>query len=138
MRLSEACLQAPDVGALVCLVDLCGDGFSGGCQVGVPKGRPALQELHLCGRGALSRVEECSEWVGCSFLPTESGVEPAAGAPEVVCDLLWCRLRQRFRRWGCCARGWELWVREVEATVVEVKGEEDVAGRHVQAAPAVA
>ena len=80
-------------------------------------------------------VEVCTQWVGCSFLPAESGVEPAAGAPEVVCR---CRLRPRFRRRGCCAGGRELWVREVEATVVEVKGEEDVAGGHVQAAPAVA
>ena len=48
MRLSEACLEAPDVGALVCGVHLCGDGFAGGRQVGVPKGSPALRGPELC------------------------------------------------------------------------------------------
>ena len=76
-------------------------------------------------------VEECAEWVGRSLLPTRSGVQPAAGVPEVVCYHLWCRLCPRYRRRGCCAGGRELWVREVQATVVDVKGEKDVAGRHV-------
>ena len=83
-------------------------------------------------------VEECAEWVGCSFLPAESAVEPAAGVREVVCQLLWCRLRPHLRCRGCCAGGRELWVREVEATVVDIEGGKDVVGRHVQAAPAVA
>ena len=42
MRLSEACLEAPDIGALVCRVHLSGGGFTPGVQVGVPKGCPAL------------------------------------------------------------------------------------------------
>ena len=46
MRLYEACLEAPDVGALVRRVHPCGCGFAGGSQVGVPKGRPALQGPH--------------------------------------------------------------------------------------------
>ena len=83
-------------------------------------------------------VEEFPEGVGCSFVPAENVVEPAAGAPEVVCHLLWCRLRPGFRCRGCCAGGWEVWIREVEVTVVEVEGEDDVAGCHVQPAPAVA
>ena len=37
MRLSEACLGAPDVGALVCGVHPSGGGFIGGGQVGVQK-----------------------------------------------------------------------------------------------------
>ena len=39
MRLSEACLEALDVGALVCGVHLSGGGFAGGGQVVVPKRR---------------------------------------------------------------------------------------------------
>ena len=83
-------------------------------------------------------VEEFAEGVGCSFLPAESVVEPAAGAPEVVRHLLRCRLRPRLRCRGCYVGGWEAWVREVEAAVVEVEGEEDVAGCNVQVGPAVA
>ena len=86
------------------------------------KGRPALQGLQLGVRGVLCWVEECAEGVGRSFLPGESGVKPATGASKVVHHLLQCRLRPHFRCPGCCARGWELWVREVEVTVVEVKG----------------
>ena len=71
------------------------------------------------------------------MLPAGSGVEPAASVPEVFCHLLSRRLRSRFRCQGCGLRDWELRVREVEATVVDVKGEEDVAGRYVQAAAAV-
>ena len=51
MRLSEACLQASDVGALVSGVHPCGGGFVGGGQVGVPKGRPALRGSQLRGVG---------------------------------------------------------------------------------------
>ena len=61
------------------------------------------------------RVEECAERVGCSFLPAESGVEPAASVPEVVCYLLWCCHRPRSRHRSCCLGDRELWVREVEA-----------------------
>ena len=86
----------------------------------------------------MCRVEDCAEWVGCSFLPPEKGVEPAASDSEVVCYLLWCRLRPRFRRRGCCSGGRELWIWEVRVTVLEVEGEKNVASRHVQAAPAVA
>ena len=138
MRLSEARLEAPDVGALVRGAHPCGGGFAGGGQVGVPKGRPALQGPQLCGVGGVCRVEECAEWVRCSGLSAEGGVEPAASDSEVVCYLLWCRLCPRFRRRGCCSGGRELWIWEVEVTVVEVEGEKDVAGRHVQAAPVVA
>ena len=51
MRLSEARLKAPDVGALVRGADPCGGGFTGGGQVGIPKGRPALRGPQLCGVG---------------------------------------------------------------------------------------
>ena len=55
MRLSEARLEAPDVGALVRGAHPCGGGFAGGGQAGVPKGRPALRGPQLCGvRGGLS------------------------------------------------------------------------------------
>ena len=37
--------------------------------------------------------------------------------------------------WLRCPGGRKLWVLEVEVTVVDVEGEKDVAGRHVQAAP---
>ena len=138
MRLSEVRLEAFDVGALVHGLHPCGDGFVGGGQVGVPKGRPALQELQLRASGGVCWVEECAEWVQCSFPWGKGGVEPAASDSEVGCCLLWCRVRPRFRRRGCCLEGWELWVWEVEVTVVEVEGEKDVAGRPVQAASAVA
>ena len=51
MRLSEARLEASDIGALACGVHLLGGGFVGGGQVGVPKGRPALRGLQLRGVG---------------------------------------------------------------------------------------
>ena len=119
--LSEAHLQAPDVGALVCGAHLCGGGFAGSGQVGIPKGRPALWGLHLRGLGGVCRVEECCvESVRCFSLSDEGGVEPAASDSEVGRYLLWRRVRPRFRRRGCCLGGWELWVWEVEVTVVEV------------------
>ena len=73
----------------------------------------------------------------CSFLSSGSGFQPAAGVLEVVCHLFWCRLCPRFWRRGCSAGGRDVLVREVEVTVMEVKGEKDVADRHFQAAPAV-
>ena len=68
MRLSEARLEAPDVGAVVRGAHLCGGGVTRGRQVGVPKGRTALQGVQLCGVGGVCRVEECADWVRCSFL----------------------------------------------------------------------
>ena len=105
---------------------------------GRPERTPRSQGASSVWGGGVCWVEECSEWVRCSFLSTEGGVEPAASDSEIVCYLLWCRLRPRFRLRSCCSGGRELWVWEVEVTVVEVEGEKDVAGRHVQAAPAVA
>ena len=138
MRLSEARPEAPDVDALVRGAHPCGSGFAWGGQVAFPKGRPALQEPQLCGVRGVCWVEECAEWVMCSFLSAEGAVEPAASDSEVVCYLLWCRLRPRFRRRGCYSGGRELWVWEVEVAVAEVEGEKDVAGRQFQGAPAVA
>ena len=138
MRLSEACLEALDIGALVRGVHPCGGGFAGGGQVGVLKGRPALRGFSCVGMGGVYRPEEWAEWVGCCSLPAEGSVEPSASDSEVVCYLLLCRLRPRFRRQGCCSGGRELWVWEIEVTVVDAEGEKDVAARHVQAAPAVA
>ena len=138
MRLSEAGLKARDVGARVRGAHPCGGGFTWGGPLGVPKGRPALRGPQLCGVGGVCRAEECVEWVRCSLPSAEGGVEPAASDSEVVCYLIWCRLRPRFRRRGCCSGGRELWVWEVKVTVVEVEGEKDVAGRHGQAASAVA
>ena len=85
MRLSEARLEGSDVGALVRGVHPCGGGFVGGGQVGVPKGRQALRGPQLCGMGGVCRVEECAEWVRCSFPSAEGGVEPAASDSEVGC-----------------------------------------------------
>ena len=96
--------------------------------MGVPKERQALGGPQLGVKGAVCWVQECTEGVGCSFLSGESGVVPAAGAPEIVRHLLLCHLRPRLRRWGCCAGGWELWVRELKVRVVEQKCEVDVAG----------
>ena len=111
--LSEACLEASDVRALVREAHPCRSGLVGGGQVGVPKGRPALQGLQLCGLGVVCWVEECAEWIRCSFPSAEGGVEPAASDSEVRCYLLWCRVRPRFLRQGCCLGGRELWVWEV-------------------------
>ena len=138
MRLSEACLEASDVGAVARGVHPHGGGFVRGSQAGVPKGLPALRGPQLHGFRRLCWVEECAEWVRRSFPPAEGGVEPAASDSEVGCYLLWCRVRPRFWRQSCCLGGRELWVWEVQVTVVDEKGEEDVVGRHVQAAPAVA
>ena len=113
MRLSEACLQASDVGALVREAHPRGGGLVGGGQVGVPKGLPALRGPQLRGMGVVCRVEECAEWVRCSFPSAEGGVEPAVSDSEVGCYLLWCRVRPRFWRQGCCLGGRELWVWEV-------------------------
>ena len=110
MRLSEACLEGSDVDALVRRVHLCGGGFVGGGQVGLPKGPPALPEPQLRAVGGSCRVEECAEWVRCSFPSAEGSVEPAASDSEVGCYLLWCRVRPRFSRRSCCLGGRELWV----------------------------
>ena len=53
MRLSEAFLEASDVGALVSGVHPCGGGFVGGGEVGVPKGLPALWGPELHGGGGV-------------------------------------------------------------------------------------
>ena len=111
--LPEARLEASDVVALVREAHPCGGGLVGGCQVGVPKGRPALWGLQLCGLGVVCRVEECAEWVWCSFPSAEGGVELAASDSEVGCHLLWCRVRPRFWRQDCCLGGREMWVWEV-------------------------
>ena len=113
MCLSEARLEASDVGALVNEAHPCAGGLVGGSQVGVPKGRQALRGLQLCGMGVVCRVEECAEWVRCSSPSAEGGVEPAASDSEVGCFLLWCRVRPRFWRRYCCLGGRELWVSEV-------------------------
>ena len=113
MRLSEARLEASDVSALVREAHPRGGGLVGGGQVGVPKGRLALLGPQLRGVGVVCRIEECAEWVRCSFPSAEGGVEPAASDSEVGCYLLWCRVRLRFWRQGCCLGGRELWVWEV-------------------------
>ena len=110
MHLWEARLEASDVGALVSEAHPRGGGLVGGGQVGVPKGRPALRGPQLCGVGVVCRVEECAEWVRCSFPSAEGGVEPAASDSEVGCYLLRCRVRQRFWRQGRFLGGRELWV----------------------------
>ena len=61
MRLSEACRDAPGVGALVRGFHLCGGCSDGGRQVGIPKGRSALWGPQLCGVGGICRSEECAE-----------------------------------------------------------------------------
>ena len=113
VRLSEARLEASDVGALVREAHPRGGGLVGGGQVGVMKGRPAPWGPHLREVGVVCRVEECAEWVRCSFPSAEGGVEPAASDSEVGCSLLWCRVRPSFWRQGCCLGGPELWVWEV-------------------------
>ena len=106
--LSDARLEASDVGALVREAHPCGGGLVGGGQVGVPKGRPALWGLQLCGVGVVCWVGECAEWVRCSFPSAQGSVEPAASDLEVGCYLLWCRVSSRFWRQGCCLGGREL------------------------------
>ena len=120
MRLSEACLEASDVGALVRGVHPRGGDFVRGGQVGVLKGRSAFRGPQLHGPGGVCLVEECAEWVRRSFPPAEGGVELAASDSEVGCYPLWCRVRPRFWRQGCCSGGRELWVWEGQVTVVEV------------------
>ena len=113
VRLSEARLEAFDVGALVRDAHPRGGGLVGGGQVGVPKRRPALWGPQLRGLGVVCRVEECAEWVRCSFPSAEGGVVPAASDSEVGCYVLWCCVGQRFWRRGCCLAGRELLVWEV-------------------------
>ena len=111
--LSEARLEASDVGALVGEAHPCGGGLFGGGQVGVQKGRPAFRGLLLRGVGLVCWVEECAELVRCSFSLAEGGDELAASDSEVGYYLLWCRVRPRFWHQGCCLGGRELWVWEV-------------------------
>ena len=118
--LSEARLKASDVGALVSEAHPRGAGLVRGGQVAVPEGRPALRGLRLRGLGLVCRLEECAGWVRCSFPSGEGGIEPAASDSEVGCYLLWCRVRPRFWRQGGCLGGREMWVWEVQVTVVEV------------------
>ena len=110
MRLSEARLEASDVGALVRGVHLCGAGFVRGGQVGARKDVQPSGGLSRVGGGGVCRLEECAEWVRCSFPSAESGVQPAASDSEVGCYVLWCCVRPHFRRRGCCFGGRELWV----------------------------
>ena len=65
------------------------------------------------GLGVVCWVEECADSVRCSFSSAEGGVEPAATDSEVGCYFLWCRVRPRFWRQGCCLGGRELCVWEV-------------------------
>ena len=109
VRLWEARLKASDVGALVREAHPRG----GGLIRGGHKARPAIRGPQLRGMGLVCRVEGCAEWVRCSFPWPEGGVEPAASDSEVGCYLVWCRVRPRFWRRGCCLGGWELWVLEV-------------------------
>ena len=113
VRLSESRLEAFDVGALVREADPRGGGLVGGGQVGVAEGRPALWGPQLRGVWVVCRVEESAVWVRCSFLSAECGVEPVAIDLEVGYYLLWCRVRPRFWRQGCCLGGRVLWIREV-------------------------
>ena len=85
---------------------------------GWPGGRPEKDAqpprgFSCAGPGTVCQVEECAEWVRCSFPSAEGGVELAASDSEVGCYLLWCRVRPRFWRQGCCLGGRELWVWEV-------------------------
>ena len=104
VRLSEARLAASDVGGWSVRPIRVAVALSEG-QAGIPKGRPALRGPQLRGVGVVCWVEECAEWVGCSFPSAEGGVEPAASDSEVGCYLLWCRVRPRFWRQGCCLGG---------------------------------
>ena len=135
MRLSEVHLEVPNVVVLVRGVHPCGSGFAGlvrwvSWKVAQPSGGPGW-----VGAGGVCGIEQLTEEVGCFSLPAGGVVEPAAGAPEVVRHLLRRRLRPRLRCRGCNAGCWEV---RVKVAVVEVEAEEDVAGGHVQAAPAVA
>ena len=113
VRLSEARLEASDVDALVREAHRRGGCLVRGGRMGVPKGRPALRGPQLRGVGVVCRVEECAEWVRCSSPSAEGGFEPAASDSEVGCYLLWCRVRPRFWRQGCCLEAGELWVWKV-------------------------
>ena len=113
VRLLEARLEASDVGALVREAHPRGGGLVGGGQVGVLKGRPALPGPQLRGVGVVCWVEECAEWVRCSFPSAEGGVEPAASDSEVGRYLPWCHVRPCFWRQGCCLGGRELRVWEM-------------------------
>ena len=113
MRLTEARLEASNVGVLVREAHPRGGGLGGGGQVGVPKGRPALRGPQLRRVGVVCRVEECAEWVRCTFPSAKGAVEPAASDSDVGCYLFWCPVRPRFWRRGCYLGGQELWVSEV-------------------------
>ena len=88
-------------------------GPSGAARWASRKDAQPPRGLQLCGVGVVCRVEECAEWVRCSFPSAEGGVEPAASDSEVGCYLLWCLVRPCFWRQGCCLGGHELWVWEV-------------------------
>ena len=74
VHLSEARLEASDVGALVLEAHPRGGSLVGDGQVGVLKGRSALHGRQLRGFGVVCQVEECAEWVRCSFPLAEGGV----------------------------------------------------------------
>ena len=103
--LSEARLEASDVGALVREAIHVAVASSGAAS------RASRKDAQPS--GGFCRVEERAEWVRCSLPSAEGGVEPAASDSEVGCFFLWCRVRPRFWRQGCCLGGQELWVREV-------------------------
>ena len=72
MRLSEACLEASDVGALARRVHARGGGFVGGGQVGVLKGCPALRGPQLRGLGG-GVPGRGVRWVGKAFFSAGRG-----------------------------------------------------------------
>ena len=84
--LLEARLEASDVGFLVREAHPRGGGLVGGGQVGVPKRRPALRGLLLCGVGVVCRVEECAEWVRSS-LPSAEVVLSSIRSQAYIVDV---------------------------------------------------
>ena len=108
MRLSEARLEAPNVGALVrgpirAVVVSLGSVRWASRKDAQPSGGP-----QLCGVWGVCRIEECAEWVRCFFLSADGHVEPAASDSEVVYYVLWCRFCPRFRHRKSCLGGREL------------------------------
>ena len=103
-------------------------------SVFVPVGRCMMIRCQWCDPGTAAGVVVCSWPCNHTAVSAFAVMQSSPSAVWTFCGgslPLWCRLRPPLRRLGCCEGDREL--RELVATVAEVKGEENVAGCHIQA-----
>ena len=104
MRLSEGCLEAPDVGALV-RESIHAAVASLGGQVGVLKRGPPLRGPERFGMGGPRLVEQSAEWVGCSFLNRRQLCQRSSATSSGAISAHVSGARVAAREAGSCGSG---------------------------------